>query len=404
MSTKASRDAAKAAQPAGKGRAPLWLLALITFSGTLAMHVFVPALPQAAAALGASPGATQLTISFYILGLALGQLVYGPVSDRFGRRPVLVFGLVLYALAGFAALLAPNVHLLILARLLQALGGCSGLVLGRAMVRDGATPGEAAQRLALMNLMVVAGPGIAPLIGTLLAETAGWRSILLALAGLGIFNLLLAWKLLPETGGGAGKSAGAVLRSYLGLLRTPAFLGFTLGGGCASTAMYAYVAAAPFIFIDQLHRPGHEVGFYLALNFLGLWLGTLAASRLAGRLGAPRLLVHGNLLSLIGAVGFLAAILTGVLDVKLTVLTMALFSFGVGTAAPAALAEAMSVNPLVVGSASGLYGFGQMGIGGISTSLAGIGGNPALAAALVLVSAGVIAQFSFRLALRGRRG
>ncbi|WP_149540947.1 Bcr/CflA family efflux MFS transporter [Siccirubricoccus phaeus] len=404
MSSKASKDAARAARPGQAVRAPLWLLALITFSGTMAMHVFVPALPQAAAALEASPGAMQLTVSFYIFGLAFGQLVYGPVSDHFGRRPVLICGLGIYALAGFAALLAPNVHALIIARLLQALGGCSGLVLGRAMVRDGATPGEAAQRLALMNLMVVAGPGVAPLIGTALAETAGWRAILLALAGLGVCNLLLAWKLLPETGGGgAGQGTRAVLRNYVGLLGSRAFLGFTLGGGCASTAVYAYVAAAPFIFIDRLHRPGHEVGVYLALNFLGLWFGTLAASRLASRMGAPRLLLRGNLLSLIGALGFLAAVLTGVVDVKITLLTMALFSFGVGVAAPASLAEAMGVNPLVVGSASGLYGFGQMGIGGLSTSLAGIGGDPALAAALVLTAAGVIAQLSFRLALRGRR-
>ena len=113
-------------------RAPLWLLTLITFSGTLAMHIFVPALPEAAHALGATIGEMQLTMSVYIFGLAVGQLAYGPLSDRYGRRPVLVSGLVLYTLAGFAACFIGDVHHLIVARLLQALGGCAGMVIGRA--------------------------------------------------------------------------------------------------------------------------------------------------------------------------------------------------------------------------------------------------------------------------------
>ena len=179
--------------------APLWLLTLITFSGTLAMHIFVPALPEAARDLGASVGGMQMTVSVYIMGLAVGQLAYGPLSDRFGRRPVLMAGLTLYALAGLAAAFAPDVHSLIVARLLQALGGCAGLVIGRAIVRDTALPQEAARRLAMMNLMVAIGPGAAPLVGGALASSLGWRSIFFALALLGIVNLLFSWRLLPES-------------------------------------------------------------------------------------------------------------------------------------------------------------------------------------------------------------
>src|SRR3954454_23593720 len=146
-------------------RPPLWLLVLITLSGTLAMHMFVPALPSAAVDLGASVAAMQTTISLYILGLAFGQLVYGPLSDRFGRRPTLMLGLALYTAAGLAATLAPGVGALIAARLVQALGGCAGLVLGRAMVRDTAEAKDAVRRLALLTLMMMAGPGVAPLIG-----------------------------------------------------------------------------------------------------------------------------------------------------------------------------------------------------------------------------------------------
>ena len=146
--------------------APLWLLALVTFSGTLGMHIFVPALPFAATDLGASIGEMQLTVSLYILGLAVGQLVYGPLSDRFGRRPTLMVGLVLYTLAGLAAAFAPEVDSLIAARLFQALGGCAGMVLGRAIVRDTSTPEASAQRLALLSLIVSVGPGSAPIIGS----------------------------------------------------------------------------------------------------------------------------------------------------------------------------------------------------------------------------------------------
>jgi DHA1 family bicyclomycin/chloramphenicol resistance-like MFS transporter len=389
------------AAPTQLRRAPLWLLALITFSGTLAMHIFVPALPLAVTDLGASAGSLQLTISFYIVGLAVGQLVYGPLSDRYGRRPVLMIGLGLYIVAGLAAALAPDVHGLIAARLFQALGGCAGLVLGRAIVRDGATLAEAARRLALMNLMVTVGPGLAPIAGSALAATTGWRSIFLVLGGLGILNILCAWRLLPETGGpAANHDARTVLRHYRQLITSPAFLGYAVGGGCATTSMYAFISAAPFIFVHQLHRPSHEVGFYLAIVVLGLWFGSVAASRLAGRFPMALLLVRANLLSLAGAMLFLACVLSGHLTVLATLGCMLMFTFGVGIAGPTALAEAISVNPHVVGSASGVYGFTQMMVGAICTSLASVGSSPALASALVLVAAGLLAQAAFWVAVR----
>jgi len=393
---------APAAPPAP--RAPLWLLALITFSGTLAMHMFVPALPLAAIGLGAEAGPMQLTISVYIFGLAVGQLAYGPFSDRFGRRPVLMVGLCLYTISGLVAAFAPTVQALIAARLFQALGGCAGLVLGRAMVRDGARPADAARRLALMNLMVTAGPGLAPLIGAALANLAGWRSIFVFLCALGVTNFLFAWRLLPETGGpAASHSAAAVARNYGRLFASPAFLGFSLGGGCATTAMFAFIGAAPFIFIDQLHRPAPEVGLYIAVTVCGVWLGSLVASRLAGRVAMNRMLVRGNLLSLFGAVLFLVSVLSGHLTVPTTIGSVLLFTLGAGVAAPSALAQALSINPHVIGSASGVYGFIQMAVGAVSAALASIGNNPALASAIVLTAAGVVAQASFWVAIRARR-
>ena len=383
--------------------APLWLLTLITFSGTLAMHIFVPALPEAARDLGASVGAMQTTMSVYILGLAVGQLAYGPLSDRFGRRPVLMAGLVLYAIAGLAAAIVPDVHSLIVARLLQALGGCAGLVIGRAIVRDTALPQEAARRLALMNLMVVIGPGAAPLVGGVLASSLGWRSIFFALAFLGFVNLLCSWRLLPESKAPSPTSAiSSLAHNYGRLLRSPAFLGYAVGGGCATTSMYAFIGASPFIFAHQLDRPDYEVGLYPALTMVGVSIGSIAATRLIPRLPIDRLAVWANLLSVLASLVFLGAVLSGHLSVPLAIGPMIVFGMGAGVASPAALAQAVSVNPAVIGSASGLYGFSQMGVGAICAALVGTGSNPALAAAIILVGAGMIGQTAFWIALRHR--
>ena len=171
--------------PLVKRSAPLWLLVLVTFSGTLAMHMFVPALPDAAQRLGVDAATIRMTISVYIFGLAVGQLVYGPLSDVFGRRPTLLVGLALYTAGGLAATLAPSAGVLIAARLVQAAGGCAGLLLGRAIVRDTAGSNDAVRRLALMSLMTMVGPGLAPLVGSLLAAAWGWRAIFVVLTALG---------------------------------------------------------------------------------------------------------------------------------------------------------------------------------------------------------------------------
>ena len=389
------------------GRAPpLWLLALLTLSGTLGMHIFAPALSSAARDFGVGAGAMQATIGLYIVGLAVGQLVYGPLSDRFGRRPALMDGLALYTIAGAVAALAPSVHALVAARLFQALGGCAGLALGRAMVRDVAGPVDSARRLALLNLMVTLGPGIAPAIGGALASTTGWRSIFWLLCAVGASLFALAWRLLPETAaGGSDANVAELGRNYRRLLGSSAFLGFAVGGSCATTSFYAFVASSPFIIVDQLHRPAYEVGVYLAVLIGGISLGNALASRLVGRAPIRRLLVGANLVSIIAALAFLAAVLSGHLSVALSVGPMFFFTLGAGIASPMALTEAVSVNPHVIGSASGLYGFVQMAVGALCTALAAIGGNPALSTALVLACAGLVAQTSFWIALgvRGRR-
>ncbi len=380
---------------------PLWLLVLVTFSGTLAMHMFVPALTVAAQSLHVDAATIRMTISVYIFGLAVGQLVYGPLSDVFGRRPTLLAGLALYTAGGLAAALAPDVGVLVAARLVQAAGGCAGLLLGRAIVRDTAESNDAVRRLALMSLMTMVGPGLAPLVGGLLAGAFGWRAIFVLLTALGVLNFTVSWRLLPETGRPSGTiSAGGVARDYRALLGSPRFVGFAFGGGCATTSFYGFIAAAPFIFINELHRPIREVGLYLGLLVVGVSLGNILASRLVGRVTIERLLMAGSLTSLAAAIALLAALLAWPPGAVALEALMIAYCVGAGLCSPAVSTLSISVDPRLIGSAAGLYGFTQMTIGALCTTLAGLGRDPALAAAAVLVGAALLAQASFRVALR----
>ncbi|MDZ5460061.1 multidrug effflux MFS transporter [Azohydromonas lata] len=388
--------------PANRVAPPLWLLVLVTFSGTLAMHMFVPALPLVARELHATTAAAQLSISLYILGLALGQLVYGPLSDRWGRRPTLLAGLSLYTAAAALCLAAPNVHTLLAGRLLQALGGCAGLLLARAIVRDTSDAQQTLQRLATLGLITLIGPGVAPLLGAVVVLHAGWRWVCACFVALGAVALAAVALRLPETrpAVAAQPRRGSLLADARVLLRSRDFVACALGGGCSTTAFYAFVAAAPFIFVERLHRPLHEVGLYLMAPVVGMSLGNFAASRLAPRVAPLGLMRCGATLSLACALALLAALALAQPPAWAVAAVMGVHAAGAGLTSPAVSTRALSVDPRLTGSAAGLYGFTQMAIGALCSALAGLGTDHGVAAALVLVGAGAVAQTAFRLGLR----
>lgn len=386
--------------PTARRGVPLWLLVTITLSGTLGMHIFVPALPAAAVDLGASMAALQATISLYIIGLAVGQLIYGPLSDCFGRRPILLVGLALYTLASLVAALAPTAQALIAIRLLQAMGGCAGMVLTRAIVRDTATNEDTVRRLALMNLMMTIAPGIAPLVGSLLTTAAGWRSIFLALGMAGVINFLLTWRLLPETGRPTKTlNTGLLVGNYRQLLTSPTFIGFGLGGSFGTMGVYAVVVSAPFIIVDELGCSIHEAGLLMGLIMFGISIGNFVASRLAGRVAVERVLVTAALMGLITSLVFLGFVLAGKLSVVLAAAYMWLFSFGVGLGGPAGVAKSISVDPRLTGTASGMYGCAQMSVGALSTALVGLWASPSVAASAVVAGFTAFSLLALRFAI-----
>lgn len=381
-------------------QAPLWVLVLVTLSGTMAMHIFVPALPVAGKALGAEPSGMQQTITLYVIGLALGQLIYGPVSDTWGRRPALLVGLSLYFSASVLALFAPSLQWLVAARLLQALGGAAGITLGRAIVRDIAPPDRVTRDLALLNLLTLVGPGLSPIVGAYLADHFGWRAIYVFLVCIGSAMLFCAWKLLPETN--LNRRPLAITRialDYGSLLANPRFAAFMLGGACSSTALYPYLATAPYIVHEQLGLPIRYVGWFAASTIVGAGLGTFLTRKLAGRWPAERFLYIGSGLGLGLATLFLCIQALGWLSAPLLLALMVVMTFGAGMASPAALSRALGATTLALaGTAAGLYGFAQMAMGAVGTMLVGFGEVPALACAVTQICITGLALSSYRFA------
>ena len=388
------------------GAAPFILLVALTACGTLGMHMIIPALPATAAALHVPDATVQLTITLYLVGLAIGQLLYGPVSDRFGRRPVLLVGLVLYSLAGAVTAIAPSAGALIAARVVQSIGGCSGLVLGRAIVRDAATPDRAAAQLALLTLVMSMAPAIAPVIGGYATAWVSWRASFALLAAIGGLTLAAAVLWLPETLSGHGqiRSARSMFYSYVRLLGSRTFCGYAIGGACTTTSFYAFMSASPFIFERRLHRPPQEVGLYYLVLMAGVALGGFTANRLAGRLRPREALRIANALAITGAALFTAADVFNWISVPTMVGPVALFMVGAGMASPFAITGAVSVNPSAIGAASGLYGFVQMAYGVLCTVLVETWSPGAIfPVATALLGSALLGQAALSMAVSRRR-
>jgi DHA1 family bicyclomycin/chloramphenicol resistance-like MFS transporter len=384
--------------------APFAVVVAVTACGTLGMHLVIPALPATAKAFGVSARAVQLTITLYLIGLATGQLLYGPISDRFGRRPALIAGLALFTLAGAITALATDAATLIAARILQSLGGCAGLVLGRAIVRDSAAPDRAAAQLALLTLVMSMAPAIAPAIGGFATAALGWRACFALLAIVGAIVTPLAVLFMPETLAGTGARRSLLVPS-LRLLRSPAFCGFAIGGACTTTAFYAFMSASPFILINLLHQTPQQVGLYYLVLMLGVALGGFLANRLAGRMRLGHVLRLANGLAIAGATGFMLTSLSGRLSVSPVIGTVALFMVGAGLASPFAITGAVSVNPQAIGAASGLYGFVQMSYGALCTVIVEAWQpGSVFTVAVVLLGSAIAGQVALSLALRRTRG
>jgi DHA1 family bicyclomycin/chloramphenicol resistance-like MFS transporter len=347
------------------------LLALATAMAPAALHMLVPALPLLAVVFDATPSAVQLVLTLFLVGIATGQLVYGPLSDRFGRRPVLIAGLVLFLAGTLLCGVAWSLPALIIGRTLQALGGCAGMVLGRAIVRDVYDRERSASALATIMMVMSLAPSLSPAIGAYLAEWSGWRADFVLLGMVGTAVLILTAVKLEETRAPAPVNFVGMIGSLILLLRSPAFLGVTFATSFTSASWFTFLAAAPYLLARLLHEPPSTYGLMILLPMAGYILGNAGVVRLSMLLGGVRLFILGLALSLASGV-MLAFWCLGDLTPWALFVPMALSSVGNGMSQPPGVAAGLSVYPRIAGAASGLLGFMQMTVAAFGTLLLGL--------------------------------
>ena len=335
------------------------VLGLLTAIGPSGIDMYLPALPAIASGLGASPQAAQASLMAFYLALGAGQLVAGPLSDQWGRRPPVLAGLGLFMAASAGCALAPDLHWLVAFRLLQGLGACAGMVTPRAVVRDLHAGAEATRLLSLLMTVYTVSPILAPLAGSVVAGAWGWRAVFWVLAAVGATGIALVTFALPESRPLHARQAsgfGPALRGYALLLRDRRFLAPALLASTSLAAFFVYVANSSFVFTRHHGLSSRTYALLFALNALGFVVGTAVGPRFTARVGVARSLRTAVALQA-ASVGVLAVCLAlGVDSLALLVLLLAI-AFGLNSlVVPSCFVLAMQHHPQHAGSASALIG------------------------------------------------
>jgi MFS transporter, DHA1 family, multidrug resistance protein len=341
------------------------LLTALVALGPMSTDLYLPSLPGLLRHFDADIAEVQLTLSVFLVGLAVGQLVYGPLSDRFGRRPVLLAGLILYVVASAICALAPSVPTLIAARLLQATGACAGPVVCRAVVRDVHGREGAARILSYMGAAMALAPALGPILGGFVEAWLGWRANFAILCIYGAVGLALTAAILPETAPHRGESGGgldAALRGYLGLLGQRVYIGFVLCCALAYGGIFCFISGSSFVFVDIIGLAPQLYGVCFGAIVLGYILGTLMGGRLTRRIGVERLVRTGSLISAVGGLALLLSVWTTGASVAGILLPTVIYMVGTGLVLPNAMAGAIGPFPRMAGTAAALLGFVQMGL------------------------------------------
>ncbi len=378
----------------------LLLSALIAFA-PLSIDMYLPGLPTIAAEFGAPTAAAQFTLSSFFIGLALGQAFYGPLADRYGRKPPLYAGLTLYIIASIGCVLAPDLGTLTLLRFVQAVGGCAGIVIARAIVRDCWDAHTAARVFSLLMLIMGLAPILAPLLGGWILWLAGWRTIFVLLALFGLGCWIAVWRLLRETRPAdtiASASIGHALRIYRDLLGDRRFTGYVLAGGLAHAGMFAYITGSPHVFIEVYGVPAQQFGWLFGLNAVGLIASTQVNRHLLRRYAADTILRRANRATAALGLGLVTVAAAGWGGLPLLLLMLFGYSVSLGFTAPNAMANALAYQGQRAGSASALLGTLQFGIATVASTLVGLAGHgSALPMAAIIAGCGVLAYGAHRL-------
>ncbi|MGW7417993.1 Bcr/CflA family multidrug efflux MFS transporter [Streptomyces sp. NPDC054863] len=381
-----SATAAAAAAPASTAVRRTSLLVTLVLGGLtalppLSMDMYLPALPEVTKALSSPAATVQLTLTACLAGMALGQLVVGPLSDKLGRRRPLLVGMVVYVLATAICALAPNAELLIAFRLLQGLAGAAGIVIARAVVRDMYDGVEMARFFSTLMLISGVAPVIAPVIGGQVLRLTDWRGIFYVLTGVGVLLTLVVWKWLHETLPQERRHTGGVgeaLRTMKGLLADRVFTGYMITGGLAFAVLFAYISASPFVVQEIYGASAQTFSLLFGVNSVGLIVvGQINGKILVGRVRLDKVLAFGLAVVTLAAVALLL-MTSGVFgEVGLWPVAAALFVLmsAMGLIMPSTNTQALMRTPHAAGSASALLGTTSFLVGAIASPLVGIAGE-----------------------------
>lgn len=352
----------------------LILLGAVIAIGPLSIDMYLPGLPAIEKSLAGQPGSAEFTLAGFFVGLALGQLFYGPLSDRFGRKKPLLAGLVIYVAASCGCALAGSVTELVAWRFLEALGGCAGMVVVRAVVRDRCTAREAAQAFSMLMLVMGVAPILAPLAGGWIVAGLGWRAVFVTLAVFGVVLMAAIWRGLEDVARArpVPLSFAQVGRDYAALLNSRSFLGYTLIGGLAFAGMFAYIAGSPFVLMEIYGVPPEYYGWLFGLNALGLICAGQLNARFLKNTPLTVLLRRALWGPALAGLMLAGAALAGWLPLVLVLGGFFVYLAGLGFIGPNSTAAAMATHGQQAGAASALMGSLQFGLATLAGALVGM--------------------------------
>ena len=371
-------------------------LIALTGVSALAMNLFLPSLPGMARYFDTTPAVIGLSVGVYLFFNAALQLVIGPISDKYGRRRVILAGLLIYLVATLGCIFSTDVTVFLTFRMMQA-SVAVAMVLSRAVVRDTTPADQAGAKIAYVTMGMAVVPMIGPAIGGSLEQHFGWQANFWVLFGMGLVIFALAWADLGETARPSGHTLAQQYREMPELMKSPRFWGYSMATTCASGSFFAFLGGAPFVASNVYDLEPQELGLYFAAPAFGYFIGNFVAARWSARVGLNRMTLAGLVVTLAGTVGSLVFEMSGMQTIFTFFAFIVPMGIGNGMSIPNGTSGALSVRPHLAGTASGLNGAAMLGGGAGLSALSGLllrdgtSGLPLVAIMNVITVIGIVA-------------